>query len=116
MVISSKEGAVIFLMGCLGGLLGELSHWYQLRESGNYPDYAKKAIYWIVTLGMILAGGGLAVAYGIKDPNAILIINIGLSAPLIIKALSASVPSSLPKGLLPGQKPPATLHNFLSGR
>lgn len=115
MVISSAHLWTIFLVGCLGGCLGEVARWYQLRETGLLPQYAKKVFYWLITLAMIAAGGGLAVIYGLKDPQALLVVNIGLSAPLIIKTLAANVPSSQPTGVAPPPKTPR-VQQFLAGR
>ena len=71
----------IFLVGCFGGAAGELLKWYQLRESPNLPDYAHRPIYWVITAAVIVAGGVLAVLYGVDAKNAILVFNVGLSAP-----------------------------------
>lgn len=66
----------------------ELFKWYKLKESPNLPVYARSVFYWGVTLTMILASGGLAVLYGVEPRNAIMVLNIGISAPLLIRALA----------------------------
>lgn len=103
----------IFGLAVFGGALGELLKWWQLKESPNMPEYAKRPIYWILTVLMILAGGVLGLVYGIDPNQPVLAINVGISAPLIIKALSASAPPS------PGTKalqPEPSILNFLAGR
>jgi hypothetical protein len=45
---------------------------------------------------MAALGGALAVLYGVKEVNAMLAVNIGASAPMIIKSLVANIPPSTP--------------------
>ena len=78
----------IFICACFGGMLAELLKWFQLRDSPNLPAYARQPVYWAVTVAMVLAGGVLATLYGTEPRSAILVLHIGLSAPLIIKTLA----------------------------
>ena len=87
----------VFGVGCSGGVLAELARWYSLREAVRWPDYSRRARYWVVTALMMMAGGGLAVLYGVTQPqSAVLIANVGASAPLIIKALASVAPPAAP--------------------
>ena len=40
----------IFLIGCFGGLIGEVLKWFQLRESPNLPTYSRNVFYWFITV------------------------------------------------------------------
>jgi hypothetical protein len=82
----------VFGLGFVGGFLAEALKWYQLRESTTPPAYLKSALYWIVTLLMALSGGGLAVINNGGSNSPILALNIGVSAPLILKGLAAVTP------------------------
>ena len=84
----------VFLLGALGGALAELLKWFQLREASILPEYSKSTAYWVITVLMILSGGVLAWAYGLDASKALLAINVGITAPLIIKGLAAAVPAA----------------------
>lgn len=101
----------IFLVGCLGGIFSELLRWYQLRESAAFPAYLRSLFYWTMTAAMIVAGGVVSVFYGTEPKSAMLVLNIGLSAPLIIKQLSELRPET--RGV---RGPSPSLTNFLAGR
>jgi hypothetical protein len=79
----------VFLVGAFGGSLVELLRWYKLKESASLPDYASRRMYWVLTVLMILAGGGLAALYGLGPINAVTVANLGASAPALIGALAA---------------------------
>ncbi len=85
-----------FLFGLFGGVLAELLGLFELRHqaSKNLPAWLKSPFYWITTFLMVVAGGGLVVAYIESDIalKPILAINVGASAPLIIRTLVAKVP------------------------
>lgn len=95
-------------LGIAGGGLAELVKWYKIRDSNNMDDYKKPSIYWVLTVLMILAGGVLAFAYSkIGNINALLAINVGASAPLIIGGLANS-PAPKPPTTAPPSAPTAT--------
>ncbi len=81
-----------FLLGVIGGLLAEVLKWYQLRESPTPPAYLKSVMYWAITVVMALVGGLLAVIQNPVTSQPFLALNIGISAPLILKGLAAVVP------------------------
>lgn len=89
-----------FLWGVLGGIFAELLGWFKLRHQApdDLPIQMKTLYYWIVTVGMILAGGILVIAYLRSDVkvNAIMALNVGASAPLILGALINQSPPISP--------------------
>ncbi|GAP13717.1 hypothetical protein LARV_01472 [Longilinea arvoryzae] len=109
-----------FLFGVIGGVLGELLKWYAMRESPNLPTYLRSPFYWVVTVLMVLAGGGLVLIQGVKADNPWLAINVGITAPLILKGFAAVVPVQPAKAggvsFGPSAKPKPTLINFMAGR
>jgi hypothetical protein len=113
--------AMSFLFGVIGGALGELLKWYSLRESPNLPAYIRSPFYWIVTVLMMLAGGGLVLIQGVAPENPWLAINVGITAPLILKGFASVVPiqpggpASTPS-FEPRKMVQPNLVNFLAGR
>lgn len=103
-----------FMYGVFGGLLAELLGLYKLRTqvSAAFPAYLRSMtyffawlysrkninpFYWVVTIGMILAGGGLVWLYhksGLEF-KPIIAVNIGASAPLILGSLVQSKPPEI---------------------
>jgi hypothetical protein len=80
----------IFAGGFLGGIAGDLLGFADRRRE-RMPDYYKKSSYWLGAFTLAFFGGLLATFYG-SPMNALLALNIGASAPLIIKSASTSVP------------------------
>src|ERR1700730_6174921 len=85
-----------FAWGFLGGLLAELLGLFRLRHTSpeDFPTWIRTGYYWMVTVGMTLAGGILVVAYLRSDVkiNAIIAINLGASAPLLLGSLGSQAP------------------------
>ena len=115
-VTNITDPTMAFLLGVFGGFLAELGRWWKIREGPNFPTYIKTAFYWVITILMIIAGGGLAYVYMLMgDLNAILAVNVGTSAPLIISSLASTPPKQVRTGkdeALPEPK----LRDFLSWR
>jgi hypothetical protein len=109
-----------FLFGIIGGALGELLKWYALRESPNLPAYLRSPFYWVITVLMVLAGGVLVLVQGVSPDNPWLAVNVGLTAPLILKGFASVVPVQPPKGgnvpFTPRETPPPSPLNFIAGR
>jgi peptidoglycan/LPS O-acetylase OafA/YrhL len=87
-----------FGWGLLGGFIAELLGWFKLRHQDDLPQWSRNWLYWIPTLVMILMGGALVVAYQRSDfkINAIMAINVGASAPLILGSLISQTPHISP--------------------
>lgn len=87
-----------FLYGLGGGFVPELVSVYRRREQAQLPQWFKSKLYWLPTIGMILAGGGLAAAYTGSGAQIgpLLAINVGASAPLIFGTLARTAPDISP--------------------
>lgn len=87
-------------LGMFGGVLAELLGIFRIRRqlATRTPKWFRSPVYWIVTTGMILAGGGLAGIYVLSgiELKAILAVNVGASAPLLIAALAGQTPEISP--------------------
>ena len=90
----------ILLFGMGGGFAAELVGLWKLRHRtrGELPEFLRSPFYWLVTVGMIVIGGGLAALYGKSGAtlSPLLAANIGASAPLIIGALVEQTPPIQP--------------------
>ena len=89
----------LWAWGLLGGIGGELPQWYRIRHE-PLPAWAKRPLYWVVTIAMITFGAVLVLMY--EDSGAhltpALAANIGASAPLALSVLSDTAPSPLTSG------------------
>ena len=97
MILTSR--LAIFIAACAGGCLGEFLTLYE--ESRNDPSARKKKgrdfFYWVMSLLMALVGGALALLYDFKEIHVLAAINVGASAPVLIKSGFASfAPSAKP--------------------
>jgi len=109
-----------FLLGVLGGVLSELLKFHSMKESPNRPAYIRSPFYWVVTILMVLAGGGLVVLQGIPPDNPWLAINVGITAPLILKGLataaSAKTPTQGGVSFTPRERSKPGVIDILAGR
>jgi hypothetical protein len=86
----------VFIWGAIGGVGAEIAGLFELRHRAprELPDYLKSWFYWGTTAVMVALGGGLASAYSSSGDSitAVLALNIGASAPLILRSLAATAP------------------------
>lgn len=91
-------GLETFLWGLFGGFGAEAVVWFGIRHQRprDYPYWLKSPIYYLVASVMVLVGGIIAVAYSRSGTslNAILAIQIGASAPLILRKARDVVPDA----------------------
>ncbi len=82
-----------FLWGAAGSLAVEVVRLYHLCDGQRFycPARYRKFSFWLVRIMLASIAGGLVVAYEVE--TAILAMNIGASAPLIIAAFSSRLPS-----------------------
>ncbi|WP_192363887.1 hypothetical protein [Mesorhizobium mediterraneum] len=82
----------VFGIGCAGGVLAEVLHWWNLREAEQLPTYRKSLLYWGITLAMVIAGGFITWLYFGGRAEGIVALHVGISTPLILQKLVTSVP------------------------
>lgn len=89
--------ASAFLYGLAGGFAAEVFGLFQLRRTG-VPQYLHSLFYWIITVAMVLVGGGIAWLYAKSGVGLtpILAVNVGAAAPLIIGQLVSQTPEVQP--------------------
>ena len=83
--------------GIAGGVAAEALRWFRIRDElhKGVPDWARSWLYWVVTVVMIAFGGVLVGAYENSADvrlNELLALNIGASAPLILRSSVSQVP------------------------
>ena len=87
----------LWAYGVFGGISAEVLRWFRIRDQlhQGMPDFAKSLGYWIVTAGMVAMGGFLVHMYDDSSGvqlNRLVAFNIGISAPLLLAALSSQAP------------------------
>lgn len=87
-----EGAAAVFGVGCAGGAVAELLHWWGLRNAEQLPAYRSSPFYWAVTITMILAGGFLAWLYFGASAEGLVAAHVGLATPLILQKLATSLP------------------------
>ena len=84
------------LIGVAGGFAAELVQWFGLRYTlhRELPNWSRSWLYWIITVLMSIAGGGLVYLYLISGTKftPILAFNVGASAPLLFAKLVQQTP------------------------
>jgi hypothetical protein len=91
------ENAVIFLWGFLGSVIVDIAAMEQERRlCGTIPERYSDWRYVLVRLLLALAAGAIAVVQEAHKPLAAL--QIGASAPLIIRGLARGIMSTCRKG------------------
>ena len=90
-----------FLFGCLGGFLINI---VRLAELANVPEIERPKtfsdpLYTFAFFALPIVGGALAYIYQADGIllKPLLAVNIGISAPLMLKTFAASVPKVPPR-------------------
>jgi len=82
----------VFGVGFAGGVANEILHWWGLRENPKLPQYATRPLYWVVTLAMMVLGGGLAWLQLGGHADGLIAFQIGLAAPMVLQKLAKVAP------------------------
>jgi hypothetical protein len=88
-----EGGMAVFGVGCGGGIVAELLHWWNLRDQAQLPAYKTSPFYWAITVAMIFAGGFIAWLYFGEHAEGIIALHVGVSTPLILQKLVISIPA-----------------------
>ena len=106
----------VIAAGAFGGVANEILHWYGLRTNENLPHYARRLVYWIITIAMIAVGSGFAyLQLGPGETNLYFAFELGLLAPLLLKKVVASGPENKGAMSVPNRLQPS-VRSFLKGR
>src|SRR5471030_898508 len=94
----------IFLWAAAGSIAVDVMAAIRIYESPSveFPERYSRVFYYICRLMLAAIGGSLAVAYEID--KAILAINIGASAPLILTSLAQGLQKDVPSVVARGQR------------
>jgi hypothetical protein len=89
---------VTFLFGFLGASLSNVLSVYEFAKlpSTARPPYLTNAFYWLSVFLLSCLGGGLTLLYETSGTHLppLLALNIGASAPLLMKAAAVSIPKT----------------------
>ena len=81
-----------FLYGVFGRFAVEALKWFNIRHAlhEGLPEWARSWGYWLVTIVMVMLGGGVVLLYlhSSVSLNPLAAFNIGASAPLIFSKLA----------------------------
>lgn len=92
----------VFVWAAIGGLLAQgasLFNHATKRPWRNLPWYYRTKFYWVGALFFVLAGGALALAHAMSDDvalSALLALNIGATAPLLLEQIMRAAPELNP--------------------
>lgn len=71
----------VYGVGCFGALLVEIFSLYERRGR----RLSRSIQYWVITMLVVAASGGVAAIHGINNVSAVVTLQLGATAPLIIK-------------------------------
>ena len=102
------------LIATIGGVAAELFHWYSLARSGKrVRAYAKKSLYWVTTVGMVIVGGMMPFLYNSGSANAALCFHLGASTPLLLAKLIGNPPAKTSAIQTQGAGKPISFREFM---